>query len=391
MTKIIIVIGGFMCEGGIERALINLLNILKPEKYQVDLLLFSKRGYHYNIIPEYINKLPLLWELDLYSDDLIERYKQAGCLEVAKIRSELHESGDDKREIAFSWDKIKNVLPTYEGYDIAISYNMGTPMRYVVDKVVAKKKIAWLHFDQSSVYAPAAQSIEMISDYVDRLDNIVCVTEQNKDSLVQKLPKVKNKVKVLPNINDVELMLSKAQEHYPVEFNEKVFNIFTASRISFDKGIDTLILAARLLKDKGINFIWTVAGQKCPGYEKYEKMIEDHNLQENVKLIGFITNPFPYYKFCDIYVQSSSYEGRCIAVEEAKILKCAIVVTNFPSSKDAIQNGVNGIICGKTPESLANAIKDILLNPEQRDNFKAVLSEHEYDNALEKYEKLFQL
>lgn len=390
MTKILIVIGGFMSEGGSERSLINLLNILTPDKCKVDLLVFSERGYHYKIVPNYINKLPLLWELDFYSKELIEKYKEAEKWELIRAREELHKTGEDKRDLAFCWDKIKDLLPIYKGYDIAISYNMGTPMRYVVDKVIARKKIAWVHFDYNSTFTPPAQSAEMICEYVNGLDTIVCVTEQNKDSLSNKCPKAKDKIKVIPNINDVKKMLLQSEEGYPKEFEEKKVNIFTASRITFDKGIDTLIHAAKLLKDKGTDFLWIVAGQKSPGYEKYEKWILNENLQENIKLVGFVKNPFPYYKFCDLYVQPSPYEGKSVAVEEAKILGCAIIITNYPSAKDSIQNHVNGIICGRTAESLANSIDSLINNPLECKKLKKALSGYKYDNALEKYAELLE-
>ena len=54
--------------------------------------------------------------------------------------------------------------------------------------------------------------------------------------------------------------------------------------------------------------------------------------------MGVKENPYPYIKKADIYVQPSRYEGKSIAIDEAKILKKPIVVTNFSTAKDQIEN-----------------------------------------------------
>ena len=77
---------------------------------------------------------------------------------------------------------------------------------------------------------------------------------------------------------------------------------------------------------------------------KIKNLIEKKNLENHFKLLGFKENPYPYIKHADIYVQPSRYEGKSIAIDEAKILNKPIIVTNFETAKDQINDGMNGII-----------------------------------------------
>lgn len=391
MKKIIIVIGGFMSEGGCERALINLLNYLKPPIYKVDLLIFSNRGYQFNLIPDYINVLPFLDELDFYSDELLEQYQKEGKTQIADIRKMIHEKYKDQKDLAFYWEIIKQALPQHEGYDIAISYNMGTPMRYIVDRVKAKKKVAWIHFDYMSAFTPPAQSAIMVREYVKKLDKIICVTEENKKAFLLKCDTAnEKKVIVLPNITDYEDIEKKSTAFYPKEYQHDTFNIFTASRITFDKGIDTLIETANILKEKHIEFKWFVAGQKSKGYEKYENKIKLNNLNNNIKLLGFKKNPFPYYRYCDLYVQPSPYEGKSMAVDEAKVLGCPIVLYNYPSASDSIKQGINGLIAGNSAETLAEGIITMYMDSRLRKKFTKFLLNEERESTYAQYDNFFE-
>ena len=74
-------------------------------------------------------------------------------------------------------------------------------------------------------------------------------------------------------------------------------------------------------------------------------MIEENQLQDHFILLGMKENPYPYIKEADIYVQPSRFEGKSIAIDEAKILQKPIVVTNFSTAKDQIKNQENGTDC----------------------------------------------
>src|SRR5690606_2684904 len=79
--------------------------------------------------------------------------------------------------------------------------------------------------------------------------------------------------------------------------------------------------------------------------------------------LGEKLNPYPYMKDCDIYVQPSLHEGYCITVAEAQVFNKPIVVTDFASAKDLIENNVTGLITEISSDGLYTAIKSLLINP----------------------------
>jgi glycosyltransferase involved in cell wall biosynthesis len=79
-------------------------------------------------------------------------------------------------------------------------------------------------------------------------------------------------------------------------------------------------------------------------------------LQNHIVFLGLKENPYPFIKQSDIYIQPSRFEGKSLAIDEAKILHKPIILTNFSTAKDQITNEVNGLIVEMNPEALVNGI-----------------------------------
>ena len=135
--------------------------------------------------------------------------------------------------------------------------------------------------------------------------------------------------------------------------------VISVGRLETVKGFDLAIEAARILKEKNIAFHWSIIGE---GTERanLQNMIERYDLKDHVTLLGLKDNPYPWIRTAQIFVQSSRYEGKSIAVDEAKILAKPIVLTNFSTAKDQIEHTVNGLIVDMTPEGIAGGIERYL-------------------------------
>ena len=117
-----------------------------------------------------------------------------------------------------------------------------------------------------------------------------------------------------------------------------------------------------MLKKKGLDFVWYFVGE---GSERgrIEELIRSNVLEEQVKLVGMTPNPYPYMAMADVYVQTSSFEGFGLTLNEARILNKPVVSTNFPVVYNQIRDGENGLIAEMTPESVAEKIL-MLVNDE---------------------------
>jgi len=115
---------------------------------------------------------------------------------------------------------------------------------------------------------------------------------------------------------------------------------------------------------------------------KYYASLVDIRAEENIlqKLLKY-----PYMRHCTVYVQPSLSEAWGLTVQEAKIIGCSIVSTNFTGIEEQIVTGENGLIVDTmTPEALCDGIKALLDHPELRQKFtKNLLSHETYDNSSE--------
>ena len=66
--------------------------------------------------------------------------------------------------------------------------------------------------------------------------------------------------------------------------------------------------------------------------------IENNNLSNKIKLIGYKKNPFKYIKQCDIFVLTSIFEGSPNVIIEAQYLKKYVISTNCPTGPREILN-----------------------------------------------------
>ena len=80
----------------------------------------------------------------------------------------------------------------------------------------------------------------------------------------------------------------------------------------------------------------------------------------------------------DVYVHATRFEGRSIAVQEAQVLGCAIVLSNCSGNRLQVIPGKDGLLCELAPESIAKTIALLLDNPEMRERLgKAAMEKNQ--------------
>ena len=113
-------------------------------------------------------------------------------------------------------------------------------------------------------------------------------------------------------------------------------------------------------------------------------------MEDKVILLGKRSNPYPYIKACDLYVQPSRYEGKAVTVREAQILCKPVVVTNYPTAKSQILDGRDGIIVPMDVKGCAEGIISLIKDSERQGRLVSYLKEHDYGNESE-IEKIYSL
>ncbi|MFD2331505.1 glycosyltransferase [Cohnella sp. GCM10020058] len=404
--KMLIAFTTFRVCGGTERFLLNLLELFPVDRYEIDLLLFDDEqdsAKMFDLIPSHVNVLPFLKQYSKWSPSLMKELESSGHLKSVQIRNFINARNIDSefkvKPIGVrheeNWELLKELCPEYSGYDIAIAIKNSLPLKIVAEKVNAKNKFVFLHFDikaatESKEHEESLYRYE--KKYYEQMNGIVCIANQNADSFRSFFPELAHKVKVLININNMERILRDAEAYYPEEYRGNENNLLTIARIHPQKGIELLLLTAKKLKDLGVNFRWFVLGGNYEDayLKKCNSVLETLNLNSHVLFLGERQNPFPYYKNCTLYVQTSLFEGRPLSIEEAMSLNCPIITTNFSSVKEQIIDGVNGIICEFDSEQLASDIIYLLNNPKERQRLAESNAGYDGTGGAEKYLELFK-
>ncbi len=191
--------------------------------------------------------------------------------------------------------------------------------------------------------------------------------------LLQRYPQLSSKFTTIYDILNPKIIRRQAEEAIPEQdYNAKPC-ILTVGRLVPPKNHALAVEAAKVLRDRGVDFCWFFIGEGSER-DNIEELIKKYRLEHYVVLLGLRTNPYAYMKRCDVYVQSSAFEGFGLTIAEAKILGKPVVSTNFDVVHDQLRHLRNGWISEMNPEALADGIMHLLNDHSLR---KAIVSEVE--------------
>ncbi|PEJ58452.1 glycosyl transferase [Bacillus sp. AFS002410] len=389
--NILFIINNLNC-GGAEKALISLLETLDYRQYNVDLFLFKHEGLFLNKLPEEVNLLkePLEYKyFDMSIKAAIKSCLKKGRFDIAISRAYAGYIFKTEKNKSIQEQKVwkclsRSIQRINKEYDIAIGYLENSPVYFCIEKVSAKKKLGFIHND----YEKLGMDSKIDNNYFSKLDNIVTVSNECATVLKTIFPKYQQKVEVMHNILSPSTINKLSLES--IKDNDRHYSgikLVSIGRLHEQKGFDMAVDACEKLVEYGLEFKWYVIGE---GEERthLEELIEKKNLKERFILLGLKDNPYPFIRSSDIYIQPSRFEGKSIAIDEAKILNKPIIVTDFSTVKDQIQNNVNGIIVKMDPNSIANGIKRLIKDDQLKKKLISNLSNEQLGTESE-IEKLY--
>lgn len=385
MKKSILFLIGNLESGGVSKSMVSLLNTIDRQKYDVSLWMGSPMGLFYGLLPK---------DITLLSDDritfllkgktgLYSLLKRGHLLLFIGSLLRLFLSCVNKSYAGWWLAKLMPIIENKE-YDLIVDYNGQHQLYYMVDKLKGKKKISFFHSD----YAKWSYYYQMDRYYYSKVDFIYTISDVCVQSLKSFFPNQVHKIQLMENITSPQLIQRMSNEQIlDMSMDEQTKSFLTIGHISVKKGTDLAIKAAAILKKKGIKFKWFFLGKEI---ENFKDLINQLDLTENIIYLGMHSNPYPYLKRADIYIHPSQFEGKSIALDEAKILCKPIVVTNFSTVKDQFEDRVNASICDMNPNSLSDAIIELLEDEYLKNKYKKYLCSHLIDNSNE-INKIYQI
>ncbi len=383
--------------GGAEMALIGLLQAISPEKVDVDLFIYSHQGPLMKYIPKWVNLLPEVKAYSMIERPMGEALREgkfalvAGRL-MAKLRYKRYIrkaqiQGDDGSIMQYVGNCVTPVVPKINPdveYDLCISFL--TPHNIGRDKVRAKKRLAWIHTDYSTVHVNAALEQPVWEAY----DRIAAISPEVRSSFINTFPGLGSKIIDIENILSPDFVRRRADEaDVSAEFAGSV-NLLSVGRFCTAKNYDNVPDIARRIVESGMSGLrWYIIG--FGGSEALiSTKIREAGMENHVILLGKKENPYPYIKACDIYVQPSRYEGKSVTVREAQMLGKPVVVTAYPTASSQVRDSIDGVIVPLDNEGCARALAEFIADEGKQKSVCDYCRNHDFGNVAE-IEKIYTL
>ncbi|MBW4715370.1 glycosyltransferase [Prevotella denticola] len=386
MKKKVLFIIGTLQSGGVSKSMVSLLNVWDRDKYETSLLLCCMEGDVFSkYLPEDVNVIynPII-------EHVMGGFSSAKWLFLH--RHILLSIGVLFRFLlscvskALSGELIAKMMPivSNEHYDLIVDYGGQQLLYYMVNKLKGTRKVTFFHND----YSKWPYYYKADKKYYPKVDNIFSISKTCTDALKKYFPNCAEKVSIMENISSPNVIHSQAKD-FTNELSEMLQGyknegntiLCTVAHFCRRKGGDFTIESAEMLKKQHIKFKWLFVGKVLE--EDLCYLIKEKGLEENIIFVGVQSNPYPYMYLSDIYVQPSRYEGKSISLDEAKILCKPIIVTNFSTVGDQFVNGKNATICEMNGEAVANAIIELIKNPDLEEAYRTYLRTHIVDNSSE--------
>lgn len=347
--------------GGIETALVNLLNQLNYEKYEVTLLvLHAELNLLHQINPNC--RILIADREKTYSFDKKYKYTRLYHLtEEAEHPSVLHRMFmwmipflkwiENRQYIRYIRHLMRN-----ENFDTCIIYS----------DVAAETAIRGIRAERFLMYYHHGAMRHVYHDQTayKKCDKIIAVSENQAEELRKFIPSAADKIITIHNLTDMERIQRKAAEDTTEVFDKTKFNIVTVGRVSYEKGMDIAVQACTKLVEQGVaNICWWIVGDG-PAMPEIRTLITETHMDPYIKLVGMKDNPYPYVRQADLYVQPSRAESFGLTILEALILGKAVVSTDTHGAEENIIHEVNGLICKTDANDVSRIIKNLLENPE---------------------------
>ena len=332
-------------QGGAEKVLVNLVNNMNPEKFDITVMSLLGGGVNEQFLKKEIKYKTVFSKSFPGNSHLMKFYTP----------EQLHRFF------------IK------EKYDIEVAYLEGSASR-IISGCPHKdtKLVSWVHVEQltKEIVAKSYRSFSESLRCYQKFDEIVCVSESVKKNFLGWYPEFSN-VRVLYNTNESDQILKLKDK--PVEegtFKEGEIRLCGVGKLMPNKGFDKLARIHKMLREQGYPVHTYLLGNG-PEKERIENYISENKLEDTFTLLGYQTNPYKYLGKSDLFVCTSISEGFSTAATEALILGVPVVTTPVAGMHEMLgSNHEYGIIAEHQEQSIYESIKRLLDEPEMLKDYK---------------------
>ncbi len=358
--------------GGAERVMVNIINNIDRQRYDVSLILAEAKGIFLDEVKKDVpihvlhisSDAKLFFALAAYLrnntvDVLVSAFPRINIICIAaKI---------------FSGKNTKIIITEHSVFSLLPKVATTAWRRFF-----ARLFLPWL----AMVFYPKA-------------DSIICVSEGIKEDLLG-IIHCRQKCQVIynPIINDTISELAKEPlETYPfLSANEPI--IICVGRLALRKDYPNLLKAFSLIVHKQPAKL-VILGEG-PEKDHLVKLASELQISKYITFMGVQANPYKCMARADVFVLSSLVEGFPTVLIEAMVCGVPVVSTNCKSGpSEIIEDGHNGFLVPVQHEkALANAVLKLLADKKLREQFskegKKVSKRFSFEKSIEEYQQVFE-
>ena len=334
MKKILFLIHD-LHHGGAEKVLVNLVNNMDPEQFEIHVTALFGGGVNEQFLRPHVHFRAIFPRVF------------PGNSHVMKLFS----------------PRLLHRMFVKEHYDVEIAYLEGSASRIISGCTdPATRTVCWIHCTMKSAaeFAVGFRSVEEAKRCFSRFDRGVFVSKGVLEAFRTYCPM--EHMQVLYNTNETAQMLEKAKE--PVDiFHPDEVKLMAVGKLEPVKGFDRLARIHHRLRREGYGVHTYILGEGSREAE-LRRFIAENGLEDSLTLLGYQTNPYKYVAKCDLFVCSSHSEGFSTAATEALVVGTPVVTTRV-SGMEELLGGHNewGIITENDEDALYGGIRKLLDDP----------------------------
>ena len=341
--------------GGIEKALVNLLNRINYDKYNVDVVLEEKKGI---FLPKIISKANI-------TELKVSNHKNVIIRKVTNM-----------------YRKLIYTILNYQNYDFSCCYATYSYSANKLALVSSKNNAFYVHSNYTYIYKDEKEFRQFFDTRnIDKYKRIIFVSNEAKNDFIKFYNHLENKLEVLNNFIDIDSIKATSIEELDVKKSKNKLFVFVGRLEDHSK---KLIRALNLVKEIKDIDLWIIGDG--PDKKKYEDYVKKNNISKRVSFLGRKSNPYPYMNEADYVILTSDYEGFPVTYLEAIVLNKKIITT-IDVSDDAINMGKDyAFIVSKDEKKMVEEVKEILRKDKK---VKSIDLNKVQNNKMLKFEEMF--
>ena len=326
--------------GGAEKVLVNLVNNMDPEKFDITVLALFGGGENEKLLKSHIR----YWNM--------WRRPYRGNSAILKLFS----------------PKFLHKMIVRENFDIEVAYLEGASHRIISGCQNPHTRLfAWQHsFPQKKDGAYIGFKTLSESDkYYKKYNKVVCVSKSVKEQFSRWHPTLYN-LTVAYNTNESEGIKRMSMEQVEKDvFNDGEIRLIGIGKITKNKGFDRLAHIHKRLTDEGYPIHTYILGTGADQSE-INQFLKENNITNSFTFLGYQSNPYKYLSKCHIFVCSSYSEGFSTAATESLIVGTPIVTTSVSGMWEMLgHNNEYGVVTDNNEEALLEGILSLIKDPEK--------------------------